>query len=59
MTAKEMEQLVKIAQENIIGLENRADLESHNSDDADFFEASIWDIKAALVAAYELGKKSK
>ena len=59
MTAKEMEQLVKIAQENIIGLEDRKDLESHNSSDADFFEASIWDIKAALVAAYELGKKSK
>lgn len=56
MTTKEMQELVKIAQENIIGLENREDLEVHNNAE-DFFEASIWDIKAALVAAYELGKK--
>lgn len=59
MTTKEMQELVEIARENIMALENRADLESHNSDEADFFEASIWDIKEALVAAYELGKKSK
>lgn len=59
MTTKEMQDLIKIAQENIMALEHREDLESHNSDEADFFEASIWDIKAALVAAYELGKKSK
>ena len=59
MTTKEMQQLVKIAQENILALENRENLESQNSGDADFFEASVWDIKAALVAAYELGKKSK
>ena len=54
-----MNQIVKIAQENIISMENRSDLEQHFSDEEDFFEISVWGLKDALVAAYELGKKNR
>lgn len=59
MTKKELNKIIKIAQENIPELENRKDLEQHYTDDEDFFETSIWSLKAALEAAYELGKQSK
>ena len=52
-----LKKLVKIAEENIPELEGRGDLESHVNDAEDFFETSVWSLKAALVAAYELGKK--
>lgn len=57
MTAKELQRLEQIARENIAALENRQDLEAHNNDSEDFFETSVWSLKAALIAAYELGKK--
>jgi hypothetical protein len=56
MTPAEIKKLVHIAQENIPELENRPDLEARQSDELDFFETSVWSLKAALVAAYELGK---
>lgn len=56
MTAKELQRLVQIACENIPELEGRPDLEAHNNDSEDFFETSVWSIKDALIAAYELGK---
>lgn len=56
MTPAELDALVKIAQENIPAMEERADLEAHNSDGEDFLDVSVWCIKDALVAAYELGK---
>ena len=59
MTKKELNQIVKIAQENIISMENRSDLEQHFSDEEDFFEISVCGLKDALVAAYELGKKNR
>ena len=59
MTKKELNQIVKIAQENIISMENRSDLEQHFSDEEDFLEISVWGLKDALVAAYELGKKNR
>ena len=52
-------ELVKIVQENISALDWRDDLEDHHTDDEDFFETSVWSLKAALLAAYELGRKSK
>lgn len=58
MTKKELNQIVKIAQENIISMEDRADLEQHSNDEEDFFEVSVWGLKDALIAAYELGKKN-
>ena len=56
MTASELQKLLKIAQENIPSLENRQDLERHRNDDEDFFDISVWCLKDALIAAYELGK---
>lgn len=56
MTKAEMKKLVKIAQENIPGLEGRPDLEAQNMDELDFYDVSVWCLKAALVAAYEAGK---
>lgn len=52
-----LKKLVKIAEENIPELEGRGDLEAKQSDSLDFFETSVWGLKAALIAAYELGKK--
>lgn len=56
MTHAELERLISIAQENIPCLENRKDLERHFSDDEDFYDISVWCLKNALIAAYELGK---
>ena len=56
MTKRELAKLVKIAQENITGMIGREDLEPKNSDDLDFLDVSVWSLKDALVAAYELGK---
>ena len=56
MTAAEINKLVKIAQENIPALEERPDLEPRNNDTEDFIDVSVWCIKDALVAAYELGR---
>lgn len=49
--------LVKIAQREIPELANRADLEQQMSDSLDFIDGiAVWSIKAALIAAYELGR---
>ena len=58
MTEIELKGLVKIAQENIPGLANRPDLETQNSDALDFIDVSVWGLKSALIAAYELGKSA-
>ena len=48
-----------IAFSHIISVEQRGDLETRMRDDDDFFEVAVWEIKAALTAAYEAGRKSK
>ena len=49
--------LVKIAQQEILALESRADLEQQMSDSLDFIDGiAVWEIKAALIAAYNLGR---
>lgn len=35
----------------------RDTLTPQNWDSADFFETNVWDVKAALEAAYEAGRK--
>ena len=59
MTKRTMNQIVKIVHETIPELETREDLERHYWDEEDFFETSVWSLKAALEAAYELGRKSR
>lgn len=51
-TKKELEAIAQ----NILGLET---LETRNSDDLDFCELSVWQIKEALAAAYKAGKESE
>lgn len=59
LTKKELNNLLKIAQQNLAAMESREDFERHWCDDEDFFEVSIWGLKACLEAAYTLGKESK
>ena len=49
-------QLVSVAQSHIPALEDRGDLEARDNDHEDFFETSVWSLKAALMAAYDLGR---
>lgn len=56
MTAAELKKLVAIAQENIPAMEGRKDLEAQHLDELDFLDVSVWCLKDALAAAYELGK---
>ena len=59
MTKQELDRLVTIAKENIVAMENRTDLERHYSDEEDFLDIAVWELKTILINAYELGKKSK
>ena len=43
---------------HIYPVEARGDLETRDNDSEDFLDVSVWSIKAALTAAYELGKES-
>lgn len=59
MTKQEMIRLIKIAQESFVALETRTDLETQNSNENDFMNVAVWEIKEALIKAYELGKGAK
>lgn len=50
------QQLLSIAQTHING--NMRTLQSRYLDQLDFYEVSVWNIVAALTAAYELGWKA-
>ncbi len=58
LSKKERESLVEIAKKYIYPVEVRGDLETCDNDSEDFLDVSVWSIKAALEAAYELGKES-
>lgn len=58
LSKKERESLVEIAKKYIYPVEARGDLETRDNDSEDFLDVSVWSIKAALEAAYELGKES-
>ncbi len=59
MTKKDLEKLVKIVNQNVVTMEKRTDLERHYSDEDDFFDIAVWELKTVLEAAYELGRKSR
>ena len=59
MTKKDLEKLVKIVNQNVVTMEKRDDLERHYSDEEDFFDIAVWELKTVLEAAYELGRKSR
>ena len=54
-----LQELTKIAEKNIYTLRGRGDLESRNTDWQDFCQTTVWELKDALIEAYELGRKSK
>lgn len=54
----ELNELIKIAQNNIPALVNRSDLEQRFNDSEDFYDIAVWCLKDALIAAYELGRKN-
>jgi hypothetical protein len=47
--------ILEIAKEEIIGIET---LETRRSDSHDFHDVAVWEIKAALEAAYKAGQQS-
>lgn len=57
MTTTE-QQLFEIAKREIytLSVSDRKDFKPKNSDELDFFECSVWGLKAALIAAYNLGR---
>lgn len=51
------DKLLKIAEKHFSPVEERGSLETRNNDSEDFFEVSVWSLKAALEEAYKLGVK--
>ena len=51
------EKLLKIAMKHFPAVEDRGSLETRNNDSEDFFEISVWSLKAALNEAYRAGLK--
>ena len=51
-------ELLKIAMENSVEIEERGDLKRHYSDSEDFIEVPVWGIEEMLKQAYELGRKA-
>lgn len=49
--------IYNIAKKHIYGLPERGDLKAHNSDREDFLDIAVWSLEAALIAAYEQGRK--
>ena len=59
MTEKQTSELLRAARETILAMENRTDLERRFSDEEDFLDIAVWELKAALTAAFELGEASR
>ena len=51
------DKLLEIAKEYFPAVEERGSLETRDNDHEDFFEVSVWGLKAALEEAYKLGMK--
>ena len=56
---KHEKQILNIANKELFYWMNkpRADLDAHHSDEEDFMDLAVWDIKRALEKAYELGRR--
>ena len=50
--------ITEIASDCVIAIEMRGDLETRMRDDDDFFEIAVWELKNALLKAYEAGGKN-
>lgn len=56
---KAEKKIQEIAKKEILAIESRGDLETRRSDGEDFFEVAVWELKKALLEAYNAGKNSK
>ena len=56
---EEKQEILEIAKQHIVAVDIRGHLEELHNDSDDFLEIPVWSLEAALLAAYELGKKSK
>lgn len=59
ISAKTAKELLKIAMENSVVVEERGDLERRWNDEEDFLDISVWGLKAMLEQAYQLGREDK
>ena len=57
LTEKENAKLLKIAMKHFSAVEDRKSLATKDNDHEDFFEVSVWGLKAALEEAYNSGMK--
>lgn len=51
------EVILKIAKKYFYSIESRGDLKSRYNDNEDFIDVAVWNIEAALIEAYEAGRK--
>lgn len=52
--------ITAIAENNILAVRERGNgLETAYSDDRDFIEVAIWELREALTAAYKAGQENK
>ena len=56
MTKAETKKLIAIAKKNWLIPDCREDLKAQHSDSLDFVNCAVWNLEAALIEAYELGK---
>ena len=59
MKPAEIQKLVAIAKKHYLLADDREDMNAKNSDSQDFTDCAVWNISAALVEAYALGRASK
>lgn len=59
ISAKTAKELLKIAMENSVVVEERGDLERRWNDEEDFLDISVWGLKVMLEQAYQLGREGK
>lgn len=55
----EREKLFAAASKKIVGLKERGNLDTRHNDDEDFMVVSVWELEAALEAAYLLGRSDR
>lgn len=51
--------ILELAKQYITAVDFRGHLDELHNDGDDFLEIPVWELEAALLAAYELGKASK
>lgn len=51
-------QLLEIAKKRSAAIAERGDLQERGSDSEDFIELSVWNLKAMLEEAYQLGRQN-